>query len=124
MALRWRYVHWICFKSLSFSLHRSLPLSGSAAMPPTTAAPSIDETSDILALLDEEHLQLTIQAIQDSKERHANGGPPPLSLQQTEKVYCIPRTTLTARMNGRKTYCEAHELEMNLSQQQEKGLVT
>jgi hypothetical protein len=70
-------------------------------------------SADILALPQEERIQLAIDAIADTG----------LSMRKAADTYAVPRTTLRSRMNGLRTRAEAHIEQQTLSPAEEDVLV-
>jgi hypothetical protein len=86
-------------------------------MPETMIPPS----ADILALPQEDHIQLAIVTIKDAGYK-ANGDQC-LSTRQAAKMYDVPHSTLADRMKGLPTRAEAHVSQQNLSPAEEEVLV-
>jgi hypothetical protein len=79
------------------------------------------EDFDLALKSEEERIQLALSAI--AKHGFRPSGRPYLSLREAAKAYCISKTTLTARFNGRRVRVEAHEHERKLSPGCESALV-
>lgn len=86
-------------------------------MPEHAASPS----ADILALPQEDRMQLAITAIANAG--HSINGTQLLSTRQAASMYQVPRSTLGDRMKGLRTRAEAHVDQQNLSLAKEEVLV-
>jgi Tc5 transposase DNA-binding domain/helix-turn-helix, Psq domain len=69
----------------------------------------------------EQRIQMAIQAIERNGLRE--NGRPVLSIREAATTFKVPKSTLEARLKGRKTRMEAHESEKKLSKAAEDALV-
>jgi hypothetical protein len=81
----------------------------------------IPPSADILALPQEDHIQLAIVAIKDMG--YKENSDQCLSTRQAAKMYDVPRSTLADRMKGLPMCAEAHVSQQNLSPAEEEVLV-
>ena len=84
--------------------------------------PILPPSADILALPQESHIQLAINAI--AKAGYKPTGGQQLSTHEAARIYQVPCNTLGDRMKGLQTRAEAHINQQNLSPAQEEILVT
>lgn len=86
-------------------------------MPETMIPPS----ADILALLQEDHIQLAIVTIKEAGYKPNSNQC--FSTHQAAKMYDVPHSTLADCMKGLPTCAEAHVSQQNLSPAEEEVLV-
>ena len=79
-------------------------------------------SADILALPQESHIQLAIDAITKAGYKPTGGGQQ-LSTREASCIYQVPCNTLGDRMKGLQTHAETHINQQNLSPAQEEILM-
>lgn len=82
---------------------------------------TLSPSPDILALPQEDRIQLAIKAI--SEAGYKPDGNPHVSVRKAASIYQVPRSTLGDRMKGLPTRAEAHADQRALSAAEEEVLV-